>query len=147
MINTVCSLHRFFLFLHAACTAILCSNWKNNTIFMVSKIQTMIKLNNPSTTTFARLFLTVVRFNLLEWWYSHKKWNLLLFLFSLRNLYFCDYDDCVQIWQSKLQYTLHLKSLVQILICNVVLTVIELEGEKCLVYILKIKSNSPWAGA
>ena len=38
-------------------------------------------------------------------------------------LYFCDNDDSVQIWQSKLQYISHLKSLVQLLICNVFLTV------------------------
>ena len=41
--------------------------WKNNnTMLMVSKIQTVSKLINPITTLFAALFLTVVRFNLLE---------------------------------------------------------------------------------
>ena len=38
----------------------------NNTIFTVPKIQAMRKLNNPTTTSFAGLFLTVVRFNLLQ---------------------------------------------------------------------------------
>ena len=33
---------QIFFFLHAACTVILCSNWKNsNTIFTVSEIQTI----------------------------------------------------------------------------------------------------------
>ena len=60
-------------------------NWKNNsTIFMVSEIQAVRKLNNPTTTSFAGFFLTIVRSNLLEWWHSHKKRNL-PFLFSLRN--------------------------------------------------------------
>ena len=39
---------------------------RNNNIFMISKIQTMRKLNNPTITPFAVLFLTLVRFNLLE---------------------------------------------------------------------------------
>ena len=56
----------------AVCTSILSTNWKNNTTFTVSTIQTMKKLNNPTTTSFAGLFLIVVRFNLLEWWHSHK---------------------------------------------------------------------------
>ena len=48
-------------------------NWKkNNTIFTVSEIQTMRKLNNPTTTTITGFFLVVFRFNLLEWWHSHK---------------------------------------------------------------------------
>ena len=56
-----------FFFVGAACTAILNSNGKNNnTMLMVSKIQTVSKLINPITTLFAALFLTVVRFNLLE---------------------------------------------------------------------------------
>ena len=38
----------------------------NNTISTISKIQTMKILNNPTTTSLAVLFLTVVRFNLLE---------------------------------------------------------------------------------
>ena len=37
-----------------------------NTILMVSKIQTMRKLSNTTTTSFAGLSLTIVRFNLLE---------------------------------------------------------------------------------
>ena len=56
-----------FFFVSAACTAILSSNWKNNSnTLTVSKIQTKRKLNNPTTTSFAGLFLIVVRFNLLE---------------------------------------------------------------------------------
>ena len=39
---------------------------KNNTILKVSKIQSMRKLNDPTTTLLAGLFLTVVRFNLIE---------------------------------------------------------------------------------
>ena len=62
-----CSLYRFFFFLRAACTAILSLNLKNNnTMFTISKTQAMRKLNNPTTTSFAGLFFTVVRFNLLE---------------------------------------------------------------------------------
>ena len=33
---------------------------------MVSKIQTVRKLNNPTTNSFAGLFLTIVKFNLLK---------------------------------------------------------------------------------
>ena len=112
------------------CKAILSSNWKNNTILTVSKIQNlkiqaMKKLNNPSTTLLAGLFLAVDWFNLPEWWQSHKnKKNLLPFLFYLRNLFhFCDFDYSVQIWRFKLQNTLHLKSLNMLLIFNVFLTV------------------------
>ena len=63
-----------FFFVSAPCAAILSSNWKkknNNTISTISKIQTMKILNNPTTTSLAVLFLTVVRFNLLEWQHSH----------------------------------------------------------------------------
>ena len=61
------SLHIFF-FVHAPCTTISSSNWKNNnTILMVSKIHTTRKLNNPTTTLFTGLFLTILRYNLLEW--------------------------------------------------------------------------------
>ena len=45
-------------------TAILSSN---NNILTVSEIQTMRKINNPTTNPFAGLFLIVVKFNLLEW--------------------------------------------------------------------------------
>ena len=38
----------------------------NNTLLPVSEIETMRKLNNLTTTSFALPFLTVVRFNLLE---------------------------------------------------------------------------------
>ena len=48
-----------FFFVSAACTAILSSNWKNNnTIVTVSKIQTMRKLSNPSTTSLPGSFLS-----------------------------------------------------------------------------------------
>ena len=57
----------------------------NNTIFTVSKIQTMKKLNNPMTTLFTELFLTIVRFNLLEQWHSHKNKET-FYPFFLRNL-------------------------------------------------------------
>ena len=40
---------------------------KKQTIFTVSKIQTMRKLNNLTTTSLTGLFFTVVRFTLLEW--------------------------------------------------------------------------------
>ena len=54
-----------FFFVLVACTAILSSNWKsNNTTFSVFKIQPMRK---RTTSSFSGLFLTVVRFNLLEW--------------------------------------------------------------------------------
>ena len=56
-----------FFFMHAACTAILSLNWKNNnTIFAASKIQTIRKLNNPTTTLITGLFLAIVRFNWLK---------------------------------------------------------------------------------
>ena len=46
-----------FLFISAALTAILSSNWKNNnTVLMVSKIQTS-KLNNPTAISFEGPFL------------------------------------------------------------------------------------------
>ena len=35
-------------------------NEKNNTIFTVSKIEAMRKLNNPTATSFAELCLTIV---------------------------------------------------------------------------------------
>ena len=87
-------------------------------IFTVFKIQVMRNRNNLATTSFAGLFLTIVRFNLLEWWHSHKNEETYPFFFleetSLyRNI---SLHDGVQIWRSKLQYTLHLKSLVQLLI-------------------------------
>ena len=51
-----------FFFVNAAFTAILSLNWKNNyTILTVSKIQRMRKLNTTTTTSFAGIFLTVVR--------------------------------------------------------------------------------------
>ena len=57
-----------FFFVRGACTAILSLSWKNNnTIFTVSGIQTIRKLNNPTTILFAGLILIVVRFNLLRW--------------------------------------------------------------------------------
>ena len=37
------------------------------------------------------------------------------FFFFFTFLYFCDYDDNIQIWRSKLQYTRCLKSLTQLL--------------------------------
>ena len=57
---------QIFFFVCAAFTAILSWNSKNyNTIFTVSKIQTIRKLN-PTTTSFAGLFLTVVRLTCLN---------------------------------------------------------------------------------
>ena len=46
-----------FFFMCAVCTMILILNLKNNNIFTVSKIQTMRKLNNPTTTPIAGFFL------------------------------------------------------------------------------------------
>ena len=44
-----------FLFVHAVCTAISSSNWKNNnTIFMLARIPIMRKLCNLITTSFAK---------------------------------------------------------------------------------------------
>ena len=40
---------------------------------MVSKIQTMKKLNNPTAISFSGLFLTVCRFNLLKSLYMNKE--------------------------------------------------------------------------
>ena len=115
---------QIFFFIHAACTAMLSLNGKNNnTIFTVSKNQAMRKLNNQTTTSFVGLFLTIGRFNWFEWLHSHKNKETFYLFFYLRNLYFCDYDDSIQTWQIKLQYTLYLKSFVQLLICNVFLTV------------------------
>ena len=47
-------------FMSASCGAILSLNWKNNTILLVSKIQTMRKLNDPTATSF-RVFQIAVR--------------------------------------------------------------------------------------
>ena len=48
-------------------TAILSSNSKNdNSIFMISEIQTMGKLNNSTATSFPGFSLTVFRFNLFD---------------------------------------------------------------------------------
>ena len=56
-----------FFFMHVACTAILSLNWKNNnTIFAASKIQTIRKLNDPTTTLIRGVFLVIVRFNWLK---------------------------------------------------------------------------------
>ena len=71
------------------------------------------------------LSLIVARFNLLECWHSHKNYETFYpFFFLSENFpYFCDYDDSAQIWRSKLQHRPLLKNLVQLLICNVFLTV------------------------
>ena len=63
---------QIFFFVSAASTSILSSTWKNNIILIVSKIQTMRKLNNPTKASFTGLFLTIVWFKLLKWWHSHK---------------------------------------------------------------------------
>ena len=62
----------------------------NNTIFTVPKIQAMRKLNNPTTTSFTGLFLTVVRFNLLQWLHSHKnKETFNSFFFVMKCFSYC----------------------------------------------------------
>ena len=69
-----CSFHWFFsLWVHHVQLFWVQTEKKknNNTISTISKIQTMKILNNPTTTSLAVLFLTVVRFNLLEWQHSH----------------------------------------------------------------------------
>ena len=64
---------QIFFFMSAAYTTIVSSNWKNNnTILMLSKIQTMRKLNNPTKASFAGHFLTAVGFNLLQWLYNRE---------------------------------------------------------------------------
>ena len=66
------------------------------------------------------------------------------FFFYEAFLCFCNYDDNVQIWRSKLQYTLHLKGLAQLLLCNVFHTVMQLEGKSYFVYI-KNKQQYLWS--
>ena len=69
-----------FLFISAALTAILSSNWKNNnTVLMVSKIQTS-KLNNPTAISFEGPFL--VRLEL-----TSVIVSIYLFIYLLMNVY------------------------------------------------------------
>ena len=59
---------KIFFFMCAVCTVILSAIEKsNNTIFTVSKIQTITKLINLTTILFAELLLLVVWSKLLEW--------------------------------------------------------------------------------
>ena len=59
---------KIFFFVCAVCTIILSAIEKsNNTIFTVSKIQTITKLINLTTILFAELSLLVVWSKLLEW--------------------------------------------------------------------------------
>ena len=63
-----------FFLVSASCAAILSSNWKKKTIIPYQrypKFKQWKYFNNPTTTSLAVLFLTVVRFNLLEWQHSH----------------------------------------------------------------------------
>ena len=111
---------QIFFFVHAACTAILSWNWRNNkTMFSVSKIQAwenlIIQLQPcPQGSFLLQLDSTCLNDGIVI---KIKKPFTLSFLFKKPFFIFVT-DDSVQIWRSKLQYQLHLKSLVQLLICN-----------------------------
>ena len=61
----------------------------------------MRKRDNPTATSYAGLFLFVVKFNFYP-----------LFFLERTFLYFYDGDDSIQIWRFKVEYTPHLKNLV-----------------------------------
>ena len=134
---------QIFFFLRAACKDILSSKWKNNNIYTVSKIQTVRKLNNPTTTLFGALSLTVVRFNFLNdsIVIKIKKPFTISFFFLKKPLPLWQYHS-VQIWSFKLQDTPHLKNLIPLLMCNVFLKVI---SRSCLRTLFRpLGSNNSW---